>query len=1417
MATGGDPVYTPETSLGLRLMALITDEGTPLLRRVFRNEVSRMPPRGTSLQEHLENHRQDLYHRLNPDQRKIVYPSGAAKNADKFDITLLCLLLNKLCQTDIPVVGQLRQFRNKNYAHISGTALSKGIFDQLWKELSEILLKLGEAVNTLKENKFLKSRIDQRKVQSVDPKQAKEYQRRFEEFYRQDNEVKDLVVALDDKMCSVIQEGQVLTQRQTTKITKAGKELRHIKSAQGKQHKEVMKTVEEGQKAILAGQTDIIAVEQKQFAEMLLSLKIFFGQQQHNLSEQLTEQVAGITEQSTDMKRETMEKVDELIDKVDGLRVGLTKEQCPTAKETRQSVRGPTPTFEKLRNHLQDRYRRELAKIRPLPWFEDFYLNLEHMYTTLEMVHRKGEKKDISVTVEDMFKLYNDDVPPKTIRVEGNPGIGKTTLCYKIVYDCSAKKPKFDSSDKFSSFQLVLYVEMRQMPHDATDITSTIFKHVFPKAYYKHEEEFWDYVECNPEDALFILDGLDEMPEETREDLKIEDFIRGQIIPGVHVIITSRPYHCNKQLKSCDRHFMIKGYSYQNIESYIDRHPKLDSNSKAAMIKQLIENDSLHELTKNPLNLALLCAMWQEDWSDAVLPQTLTGLYSHLVLAIVKRYAKKCPGISEVSDLSLEEMPEPIQMKLNHLKNLAWKGIQENRLNFSGKAVEGVVEIGFLTKDLNLNAPLQQPFCFKFLHKTFQEYFAAMYMYLCVPTVIGKHPSKLAEASNPFNKFLQNYRYRQVLKFLAGFLGTDARCLFEAFDDSLMRNQDSRLKLESLCLECLHECGTGTELARYVGDVMHRDRHWHVEIRHEVSCRVHQVLTPHFESERVTSIKHNWCRFSCKTNLSSYPGRLEDPRRPKTFVSIRSSEALYGLVHLLCHQAQCNPKLNHVALNGDISCRFLRAVSSTKLFSVLALEFSHGDPAMNEVCRLLKSAAYRDLAFDMSEECIVSLESLNKVLSSVQVETRLSLASPIRLDKKVNQCAFSEAVSNTIRLGSMAEDSRASIAMYIDCADETYISGFVTFSESLKNVVSDIKQTLSLGESSQARGSLKLLFMVRNLPLAEKPTVQSVLADMSSVLGDSTCGIVRQMTFECSCEDGSVVSTIPLLQTLALNQSLTQVSFLCDGPDKVAECLQGFFARNRTLQKLEVQFLHPVDDETMANIFGTYPVDSPCQITSFSVLMKTSTLNTTSDSLSYEQTIRTILNICKNLCDGSALQNITFNTNPKYTVFNSETCETDEGKVVKVKPVCPDFLTTPLVEAIVNSQLTVNLDGIIWKRDTRLSVESLVLEYFLLKSTVLSDRQIILSDEVVEKYFMCPNFKNSNLGHSDEGNCIVGLFRMTCKYVAMYSRLEKLLLERKRLVEEINKSSEPENVFLMYTSLLTVIHNLHQQIGTLYK
>ncbi|XP_078614605.1 uncharacterized protein LOC144883817 [Branchiostoma floridae x Branchiostoma japonicum] len=275
MATGGDPVYTPETSNGARLQALLIDEGTRLVRKVFDNKVSKMNP--PSLRDQLLQQKSHLEVYLDPSQRKKVYPGGTTvvDSSKDFDLSLLSLLLGRLCHMRPPTTGwgrpppvgdkspiawiiRLRLFRNENYGHITNTALSNTKFKKLWKELSDILRGLGGDQN----------RILKRKTQTIDPEQAKMYREKFERLQRQDNEVKDLIVAQGAQAAAQLSSLADDVQRQTSEIKKTEKELQHIERTHGKQHKQEMDKLaelEEGQKDILAGQQDIITAVEKHY------------------------------------------------------------------------------------------------------------------------------------------------------------------------------------------------------------------------------------------------------------------------------------------------------------------------------------------------------------------------------------------------------------------------------------------------------------------------------------------------------------------------------------------------------------------------------------------------------------------------------------------------------------------------------------------------------------------------------------------------------------------------------------------------------------------------------------------------------------------------------------------------------------------------------------------------------------------------------------------------------------------------------------------------------------------------------------------------------------------------------------------------------------------------------------------------
>ena len=98
------PLATTEEKLnGTKLYRLLIDGGTSALRRVFDGF---HPP--SSLAAVIHGQRQTLYYlrQQNKSQWDLLFPTnGASPDSSTFDISLLCILLTKICGLSPPATG----------------------------------------------------------------------------------------------------------------------------------------------------------------------------------------------------------------------------------------------------------------------------------------------------------------------------------------------------------------------------------------------------------------------------------------------------------------------------------------------------------------------------------------------------------------------------------------------------------------------------------------------------------------------------------------------------------------------------------------------------------------------------------------------------------------------------------------------------------------------------------------------------------------------------------------------------------------------------------------------------------------------------------------------------------------------------------------------------------------------------------------------------------------------------------------------------------------------------------------------------------------------------------------------------------------------------------------------------------------
>ena len=224
------------------------------------------------------------------------------------------------------------------------------------------------------------------------------------------------------------------------------------------------------------------------------------------------------------------------------------------------------------------------------------------------------------------------------------------------------------------------------------------------------------------------------------------------------MVLTSRQEKGMEVRKYCDKLLEIKGYSYRSIESYINKYfgSNIDLAKKLQEKVKPITGNDLRTLATNPLNTLLLCVVFEDN--DGNLPTMVTELYQNIVECIWKRYCKK--KRPEEKDISFEIAKQT-------LGRLAYESLIEHdtlyfRESKLGEDETQCTNIGFLYKDDISTKILKPDNTYWFLHKTFQEYFAA---YHCVYTESKIDLSKLSHYT-----WKDGAKFIQVLKFMSSML-----------------------------------------------------------------------------------------------------------------------------------------------------------------------------------------------------------------------------------------------------------------------------------------------------------------------------------------------------------------------------------------------------------------------------------------------------------------------------------------------------------------------------------------------------------------------------------------------------------------------------------------------------------------------
>ena len=498
------------------------------------------------------------------------------------------------------------------------------------------------------------------------------------------------------------------------------------------------------------------------------------------------------------------------------------------------------------------------AQLRPLFWDNTIQLPLEKVYTRLKIVSRQrggnqGETKRWSDVIWaedsrrdeiwaearankanpcDVFGMLKENKDVMTI-VEGSPGIGKTTFCLKLAYDWANQS---SCAASFPEFELVLLLKCRDIDGD---LTEAITEQLFPKDMSKDaREELLRVLKDieNQKRVLIILDGFDELAEKSKH--YVDDLLHRKRWAFCYVLATTRQekgIEVRKQPEFLFNLFLqIEGFTEEDSFEYIRRHFKIagpeHSSKGQKLIEEIKKNALLQDLQTNPLNLLLLCVVYEDH--EGELPSSRTDLYHVIVVCLLRRYCAKHDVKASKKDRDLETQ---FERDISCLGKLAWNCLRKDRHSFFEEELEELEsrnerlvarELGFIYKEESLKRlKPQHEYCF--LHKSFQEYLAASYV---------AHNLQ----GNKFNVFEHlNFdvvikKFPQVFVFVCGILREQANILFAQIGEKLKSEWDwleCSQEAANFFIESWSESGNAEGMANTLCSFMPFPRVVHLSIR----------------------------------------------------------------------------------------------------------------------------------------------------------------------------------------------------------------------------------------------------------------------------------------------------------------------------------------------------------------------------------------------------------------------------------------------------------------------------------------------------------------------------------------------------------------------------------------------------------
>ncbi|KAK0137040.1 NACHT, LRR and PYD domains-containing protein 12 [Merluccius polli] len=370
-------------------------------------------------------------------------------------------------------------------------------------------------------------------------------------------------------------------------------------------------------------------------------------------------------------------------------------------------------------------------------------VNQEHEVRLIETASRKPAKEETPIKCEDILKpLPGQDPPIRTIMTTGVAGIGKTILTHKFTLDWAEGKANQDIHFTFP----FTFRELNLLKGKEFSLVG-LLHHFFIET---KEAGICRYDRFQ---VVFILDGLDEcrlpldfqnnriwtdVTAPTSVDVLLTNLIRGDLLPSARIWITTRPAAANQIPAECvGMATEVRGFTDPQKEEYFRKRFR-EETLASKIISHVKTSRSLHIMCHIPVFCWISATVMEDFFTTSQegeeMPNTLTQMYIHFLRVQSIQRDRKYHGRAETDPHWSSESKEIIVS----LGKLAFNQLEKGNLIFyQADLKECGIDIraasvysGVFTQIFKEECGLYQHKVFCFVHLSFQEFLAALYVFL---------------------------------------------------------------------------------------------------------------------------------------------------------------------------------------------------------------------------------------------------------------------------------------------------------------------------------------------------------------------------------------------------------------------------------------------------------------------------------------------------------------------------------------------------------------------------------------------------------------------------------------------------------------------------------------------------------------